>query len=515
MSMPAPVVTMRGITKAFGSFVANADVDLTLSPGSIHAVLGENGAGKTTLMRMLYGMIQPDQGTITIDGEAVRLGSPAHAIKRGIGMVHQHFMIAPSLSVAENIVLGSAPTRRGLLDTRAARQRVAEVADRTGLRLDPAARAGDLSVGMLQRVEIVKALYRGARVLILDEPTAVLSPREAVELGAALRNLAAQGTSVIFITHKLTEVTNTCDVATVLRRGRVVGEVMVAETGHRELTELMIGRQVRPVTPSGRPVPGENVLRVDGLSVKDDRGREAVREVSFCVPRGTIVGVAGVEGNGQSELVEAIAGLRRPSAGRYYLDGVDSTRYRPRRLRQRRLAHIPEDRLARGVAGTCSITDNLSLTVYRRRPYSRFGLLSAGRIRDYATELIDRFGVACSCPEQPVGSLSGGNMQKVVIARELAENPVLVLAAQPTRGVDIGAIEFIHGALTSLRDGGTGVLLVSAELDELLALCDTIHVMYEGRIVLTVPADEATDVAIGAAMAGSTSGGSAKGGDER
>jgi ABC-type uncharacterized transport system ATPase subunit len=495
-------VQMREITKRYGALLANDRVDFTLSSGTVHALVGENGAGKSTLMSILYGLVTPDAGTIEINGERVVLRGPADAIAARIGMVHQHFMIAPSLTVAENIVLGRARTRYGLLDRIACETAVKEVADNHGFKLDPGALARDLPVGVLQRVEIVKALFRGAEILILDEPTAVLTPQETEELARALRALAEGGTSVVLITHKLKEVMGICDVATVLRRGVVIDTVPISDTSERELARMMVGHDISEAWKKAPTTSTSEVLRLSRLSVKDDRGHLAVRELDFTVNSGTIVGIAGVEGNGQTELVETITGLRVAESGQVILVGDDVTRKHPRELRRRGVAHIPEDRVHRGVALGCSVRDNLILNVYKRAPFSRFGLIRGRVSRVYADDLVRRFGIAVSDTEQHVASLSGGNMQKVIVARELAEDPRLVVAAQPTRGVDIGAIEFIHGELVTLRDRGVGVLLISAELDELLALSDVIHVMYEGQIVATFNSAEATEFTLGLAMSG-------------
>lgn len=500
-------VGMRGITKSYGDKIANDHVDFTLHAATIHALVGENGAGKTTLMKALYGMVKPDEGSITVDDKAVSFNGPADAIAAGIGMVHQHFMIAPSLTVCENVILGHSPTRQGLLNRRAARQRVRDVAEQVGFDLDVDRRAGELSVGVLQRVEIVKALYRGAKILILDEPTAVLTPQEAIELGHALRQLTASGTSVVFITHKLKEVKASCDVATILRHGQVVAAALpVAETSETELSELMVGRQVSAPPPRTAREPGPVVLDIRDLVVRSDRKHEAVRGLDLTVRAGSIVGIAGVEGNGQTELIEAISGLRRAQHGRITVNDVDITHMRPRDVRRQGIAHIPEDRQTRGVAESCSITDNLLLNKYRDRSFSRFGMINRRRARRNADQLAEQFDISCTDVDQPVGSLSGGNIQKVVVARETSGSTRLILAAQPTRGVDIGAIEFIHGTLARLRDAGAAVLLVSAELDELFALADEILVMYEGRIVLSREAGSVDELEIGAAMAGLTGG---------
>jgi general nucleoside transport system ATP-binding protein len=497
-------IELVSVTKRFGSVVANDHVDLRVESGTIHALLGENGAGKTTLMNVLYGLVRPEEGEIRVQGQQVDFKSPSDAIAARVGMVHQHFMIAPSLTVAQNILIGRAPSRFGLVNTRAANRMVSERAKEFGFDLDPRAKARDLSIGELQRVEIVKALIRGAEVLILDEPTAVLTPQEADDLSRTLRTLANQGTTVVLITHKLREVTNTCDRATVMRNGRVVGTVEVQATDEAQLTQMMVGRI--PINSWAKSaVESRPLLDVRALTVRDDRGHESVSAVSFAVPAGRIIGIAGVEGNGQTQLVEALTGLRKIESGTVTLDGEDVTNSKPRTIRGLGVAHIPEDRLRRGVARSLSIKDNLLINVYRQAPHSRFRMMHPRRSDAYARTLIERFSIATDNPASPIGGLSGGNMQKVVVARELATAPNLVIAAQPTRGVDVGSIEFLHREIVELRDEGVAVLLISAELDELLALSDVIHVMYEGSIVATFDPTSASEYDIGAAMAGSGS----------
>jgi len=497
-----PIVEMRGITKRFGGLLANDAVDLTLTPGEVHAVVGENGAGKSTLMNVLCGLVRLDSGEIRVRGQPVTISGPDEAIRLRIGMVHQHFMLVPSLSVAENGVLGRAPTRMALVDRAAAERAVLDVGRQFGLVLEPKARTRDLSVGLLQRIEIVKALYRGADILILDEPTAVLTPQEAIDLGTTLRTLSNQGVAIVFISHKLKEVMALCDRVTVMRRGRVVGQVATGDTDERQLARMMVGRDVVTEAASHEVRARQVVLALEGVAVEDDRRHLAVRDVSLQVNAGTIVGIAGVEGNGQTELIEAIAGLRTTAVGRISLHGRDVTRFTPRRVREVGVAHIPEDRLKRGVAPGRSIQENLLLTVYYRWPFSRAGFVRRAAGRAHAQQLVQQFGVATPNVDVAVQALSGGNMQKVVLARELAGGPTLLLAAHPTRGLDIGAIEYVHQQLRELRDGGAAVLLVSAELDELLALSDEIVVMYEGRIVARMNGSDTNELELGAAMAG-------------
>ena len=469
----------------------------------MHALLGENGAGKSTLMNVLYGLHQPDEGEILLRGEPVRIGSPREAIGMRIGMVHQHFMLIPVMTVAENVVLASEPRRGPLLDVSTAEQRVRELSERFGLTVDPRARVGDIGVGQQQRVEILRVLHRGADLLILDEPTAVLTAQEIAELFKVLRTLTAEGVSVIFITHKLREVLEIADRVTVLRRGKKVETVATEGATEASLAKLMVGRDVLFRLEKRSTQTGETLLEVSDLEVDDERGLPAVRGLSLQVRAGEIVGVAGVDGNGQSELVEAITGLRAPRAGHVRVGGKDVTGTGVRGALAAGIGHIAEDRHRRGLVLDFSLAENLAPREYRRAPLSRFGLLSPKRMQRQAKPLLEQYDVRGGQPGTTAGSLSGGNQQKVVIARELAEEPQVTVAAQPTRGLDVGAIEFVHRRLLEQRDANRGVLLVSLELEEIRSLADRVLVIYEGRIVAEL-APDVTDEEIGVAMLGGT-----------
>jgi simple sugar transport system ATP-binding protein len=465
----------------------------------VHALLGENGAGKSTLMNVLYGLLQPDEGEILLRGEPMHIGSPREAIGLRIGMVHQHFMLIPVMTVAENVVLASEPRKGALLDRDAAEERVRELAERFGLRVDPRALVEDIGVGQQQRVEILRVLHRGADILILDEPTAVLTAQEIAELFKVLRALTAEGVSVIFISHKLREVLEIADRVTVLRRGRKIDTVATEGATEASLAKLMVGRDVLFRVEKEEAAAGEPVLEVSELEVDDDRGLPAVRGLSLRVRAGEIVGIAGVDGNGQAELVEAITGLRVPRVGQIRVGGRDITGAGVRGALGAGVGHIAEDRHRRGLILDFTLAENLALREYRRT--SRFGLLSPRRMDAQARPLLEQYDVRGGRPETPASSLSGGNQQKVVIARELAEDPKVTVAAQPTRGLDVGAIEFVHRQLLEQRDEGRGVLLVSLELEEIRSLADRVLVIYEGRIVAELPPD-ASDEELGVAMLG-------------
>jgi simple sugar transport system ATP-binding protein len=498
-----PVLELRGITKRFPGIVANDHIDLDLKRGEVHALLGENGAGKSTLMNVLYGLYRPDEGEILVSGQPVALKSSKDAIERGIGMVHQHFMLIPVMTVAENIVLANEPTHAGImLDYSTARARVRELAAQFKFEVDPDALIADITVGQQQRVEILKALYREADVLILDEPTAVLTPQEALELFGILRNLKSEGMSIIFITHKLNEVLEIADRISVLRRGKKIDTVPREGATEAGLARLMVGREVVFRVEKPPPATGETLLEVEDLHVTDDRGVEKARGVSFEVRAGEIVGIAGVDNNGQTELIDALTGLRHADSGRIVVGGREFTRPTPREMvDEAGVGHIPEDRQARGLVLDYSLAENLALHDYRHEPDSRHGWLFPKRLLSRAARLLPEFDVRGGGPSTPARALSGGNQQKVVLAREIDRDPRVLIAAQPTRGLDVGAIEFVHRRLISERDEGRGVLLVSLELEEIYALADRILVMFEGEIVGEFPPDVSEDT-LGLAMTG-------------
>jgi ABC-type uncharacterized transport system ATPase subunit len=501
MSGDVPALELRGITKRFGSLVANDAIDFELRRGEIHALLGENGAGKSTLMNVLYGLHQPDEGDISLEGEPVRIESARRAIQLGIGMVHQHFMLVPVMTVAENLVLGSEPHRGPLLDYASAAARTRELSERFGLAVDPDAKVEDLGVGSQQRVEILRALFRGARVLVLDEPTAVLTAQESQELFRVLRGLRDQGTAVVFISHKLNEVLEISDRVTVLRRGKKVDTVPTAGATERSLARLMVGRDVLLRVEKERRPAGEPLLEVRDVAARDDRGLPAVRGVSFDVHAGEIVGLAGVDANGQSELIETLTGLRRPDAGSVRAAGHDVTGADARTTIDAGVGCIAEDRHRRGLVLQFDLAENLALHEYRKPSMSRLGWLSPKRMAARARRLLSEYDVRGGEADTPAASLSGGNQQKVVIARELSANPDVLIAAQPTRGLDVGAIEFVHRRLVEERDAGRAILLVSLELEEIRSLSDRVLVIYEGEIVAELP-PSASDEEFGVAMTG-------------
>ena len=497
-----PVLELRSITKRFPGVVANDQVDLALERGEVHALLGENGAGKSTLMNIVYGLYRPDEGEIRIDGKPVSIGSAREAIKHGIGMVHQHFMLIPVMTVAENIVLATEPTHAGvLLDYDEAVRQVRELSEQFGLAVDPEALVHDIGVGQEQRVEILKALYRGANILILDEPTAVLTPHEATELFEIIRGLQEQGKTIVFISHKLKEVLEIADRITVLRRGKKVETLPRAGATETGLARLMVGREVLLRVEKKPSEPGEPLLDVRDLHVLDSRGLEAVRGVSFQAREGEIVGIAGVDGNGQSELIDALCGLRAAQSGNVLIAGEEVLGEAPGKVLDRGLGHIPEDRQRRGLVLEFTLAENLALHDYDHSPIARFGWLMPRPMIERARRLLKDFDVRGGGPSTRAAALSGGNQQKVVIAREVARDPRVLIAAQPTRGLDVGAIEYVHRRLVEARDQRKAVVLVSLELDEILSLSDRILVIYEGRLVAEYGPD-VSEEELGIAMTG-------------
>lgn len=498
-----PVLELHGITKSFPGVLANDHIDLTLEQGEIHALLGENGAGKTTLMNILYGLYSPDEGEIFVRGRRVEIREPRDAIAQGIGMVHQHFMLVPVLTVTENVMLGVESIKNGIfLDRATAARRIREISEQYGLEVNPQATIKTLPVGVQQRVEIIKLLYREADILILDEPTAVLTPQEVEELFKIIRSLVAQGKSVVFITHKLKEVMAIADRITVLRNGRVVGTTRPAQTTEAQLASMMVGRQVLLRVEKGPARPGETVLEVENLEVMDDRGNPAVRGVSFQVQAGEVLGIAGVQGNGQTELVQALTGLRPAKSGRVRILDGDVTGASPRHILERGVAHVPEDRLRDGLVLQFPVADNLILNTYYLPPFARAGVLNQPVILSTAEQRVREFDVRTPSAMLPVANLSGGNQQKVIVAREFSRPIQLLIASQPTRGLDVGSIEYIHRRIIQKRDEGCAVLLVSPELDEVMGLADRIAVMYEGKIMGILPADKVSKEEIGLLMAG-------------
>ncbi len=502
-SVSDAVLELRNITKRFPGVVANDGVNLSLRRGEILALLGENGAGKSTLMNVAYGLYHPDEGEIVIRGEKVCLGSPRDAIARGVGMVHQHFQLVPPMTVTENIILGAELTRGGfMLDLDRARARVAEISERYGLAVDPDAVIEDLPVGVQQRVEILKALYRNAEILILDEPTAVLTPQEIRDLFRVMRNLASEGHSIIFITHKLREVLDVSHRIVTMRAGRVVGEALPEESTRESLANMMVGREVILEVPKGPAHPGEVVLDVRDLAAESEHGGMSVKGVSFVVREREILGVAGVQGNGQTELVEALTGLRHARSGDVLLKGRDITNRGARELTLLGAGHIPENRQRYGMVSGYPVAENLVLNTYFQAPFARAGVRDDIAVREHAEELVDSFDIRTASVVSPAGTLSGGNQQKMVVARELGRDLDLLIAAQPTRGIDVGSIEFIHQCIVEQRDEGIAVLLVSSELDEIMVLSDRIAVMYEGEIIAVIDAESATREQLGLLMAG-------------
>lgn len=500
--LPEIALGARGVTKRFGSVVANDNVSVELAPGKVLALLGENGAGKSTLVNVLFGLHRPDEGEVVIADETVRLHGPNDAIKRGVGMVHQHFQLVPPMTVVRNIVLGAEPQHLGLVQLDQARAGVLALQEKFGLEVDPDAKIEDLPVGDQQRVEILKALYRDARVLILDEPTAVLTPQETEHLLSVLSDLTEDGVSIVFITHKLREALSVADEIVVMRNGKVVGATTPEHTDEADLAKMMVGRSVLFRVQSGEATPTNDVLSVEGLVVDDDLRRVAVRDVSLSVRAGEIVGIAGVEGNGQRELVEAVTGLRRIVFGEVKLLGQPISSVTPRRMADSGIGHVPEDRSKHGLIGSYSVSDNSVLNCYHRAPFSWAKVLRRDQIRQQARRIVEDFDVRTTSLDAPAEQMSGGNQQKLVVGREFSLDGSLLVISQPTRGVDIGAIEFIHRRIIEQRDDDMAVLLVSSELDEIMSLSDRIVVLYEGQVVAVLDAASASREQVGLLMAG-------------
>ncbi len=506
------VVEMKNITKKFGDFVANDNINLTVHKGEVHALLGENGAGKSTLMNILYGLYNPTSGEIYINGELVDISNPNVAISKGIGMVHQHFMLVQPFTVAENIVLGTEPTANlGALDMKKAIKDVKEISEKYGLFVDPMSKIQDITVGMQQRVEILKALYRGAETLILDEPTAVLTPQEITELINIIRNLTKEGKSVIIITHKLKEIKAIADYCTVIRRGKYIDTVKVSDVTENDLAEMMVGREVNFKVEKEEAKPTKTVLKINNLIVKDNRKINVVDGLSLEVKAGEILGIAGIDGNGQSELVEALTGLRKVESGIIEINGDTVVNNTPKQIFKKGIKNIPEDRQKRGLVLDYTVAENVVLQNYKENKYSKNGILNPQAINEQAQKIIDRFDVRPNDLNAKARGLSGGNQQKIIIGREVtnieasrqdSHEPQLLIATQPTRGLDVGAIEFVHKSLVEQRDAGNGVLLVSLELDEVMNVSDRIAVIYEGKIVGIVNAKETDENELGMMMAG-------------
>ncbi|HEV3837077.1 TPA: ABC transporter ATP-binding protein [Streptococcus pneumoniae] len=496
------VIEMRDITKVFGGFVANDKINLHLRKGEIHALLGENGAGKSTLMNMLAGLLEPTSGEIAVNGQVVNLDSPSKAASLGIGMVHQHFMLVEAFTVAENIILGSELTKNGVLDIAGASKEIKALSERYGLAVDPSAKVADISVGAQQRVEILKTLYRGADILIFDEPTAVLTPSEIDELMAIMKNLVKEGKSIILITHKLDEIRAVSDRVTVIRRGKSIETVEIAGATNADLAEMMVGRSVSFKTEKQASKPKEVVLSIKDLVVNENRGVPAVKNLSLDVRAGEIVGIAGIDGNGQSELIQAITGLRKVESGSIELKGDSIVGLHPRQITELSVGHVPEDRHRDGLILEMMISENIALQTYYKEPHSKNGILNYSNITSYAKKLMEEFDVRAASELVPAAALSGGNQQKAIIAREIDRDPDLLIVSQPTRGLDVGAIEYIHKRLIEERDNGKAVLVVSFELDEILNVSDRIAVIHDSKIQGIVSPETTNKQELGVLMAG-------------
>lgn len=504
MGAATPVVELKQITKVFPGIIANDSISFKLHKGEIHALLGENGAGKSTLMNIVFGLYQPEEGSIEVNGEPVIIDSPNRAIELGIGMVHQHFKLVQPFTVTENIILGSEPKKGTRINYKKATEEIRQLSEQYGLQVNPNAKIHDISVGMQQRVEILKTLYRGAEILIFDEPTAVLTPQEISELMEIMKRLVAEGKSIILITHKLKEIMQIADNVTIIRRGKVVDTVKKSETTPQELAEKMVGRNVTFKVDKKPAEPGDVVLQMENIISNNKEGAAILQGLNLQVRAGEILGIAGVDGNGQSELIEALTGLRHVDGGSVKLLGKDITNMSPRKITESGVSHIPEDRHKHGLVLDFSVSENMILETYYKPPFNKGGFLNFDAIDKHATRLVERFDVRTPSIATHARSLSGGNQQKAIIAREIDKNPTLMIAAQPTRGLDVGAIEFVQQQLIAQRDQGKAVLLISFELDEIINVSDRIAVIYEGQIVGEVLPDKTNDQELGLMMAGST-----------
>jgi len=507
MAQAETVLELKGITKRFGEVVANEDISFALKQGEIHALLGENGAGKSTLMNIVFGLYQPTEGSIWVRGQEVQMDTPNKAIDLGIGMVHQHFKLVQPFTVTENIILGMEPKAGLSTDMKSASAKIRQLSEQYGLNVDPSAKIENISVGMQQRVEILKTLYRGADIVILDEPTAVLTPQEITELLAIMKRLASEGKSIIIITHKLKEIMEVADTCTIIRRGRVIDSVVVKESSPQELAEKMVGREVRFKTDKEKAQPKQAILSVKDLKVRGDNGQMAVNGLSFDVRAGEIVGIAGVDGNGQAELIEALTGMRRSDAGAIELDGVNILNKSPRTVGQSGMSHIPQDRHKHGLVLDFTVPENSILQIYNKPELNKGGLMDHKAALTLAEKYVKSFDIRIPGYDVPVRAMSGGNQQKLIIAREIDRRPKVLIAAQPTRGLDVGAIEFVHKELIAERNNGKGVLLVSFELEEIMNVADRIIVLFNGQIVGETYPEQTNDQELGLMMAGRRQGG--------
>ncbi|MCF7794589.1 MAG: ABC transporter ATP-binding protein [Candidatus Cloacimonetes bacterium] len=502
-----PAVEMRNITKKFGEIIANENIDLKILKGEVHALLGENGAGKSTLMNILYGLLSADSGEIYLKGKKVKIKNPRDAIQNGIGMVHQHFMLVQPFTVTQNIILGKEKTGKlGVLDLKSAAREIQELSDKYGLKIDPEARIEEISVGMQQRVEILKALYRDAEILILDEPTAVLTPQEISELGKILRNLKKEGKSIILISHKLKEIKEMADRCTIIRKGKLIDVVDVKDVTEAELAAKMVGRDINFQISHKTANPGEVILQVQNLKVKDNRGIQKINGIDLKIHQGEILGLAGIDGNGQTELLEALTGIRKVISGHILMKGKDITNLSPKKIFDNKISYIPQDRQNQGLILDFTVAENMILKTHSDEPFAKNGKLNHEQIGIFSQELIEKFDIRPTDEKRKTKTLSGGNQQKVIVAREVSHDPDLLIAAQPTRGLDVGAIEYIHKGLIRHRDEGKAVLLVSLELDEILTIADRIAVIFDGRIVKILASEDVDMETLGLLMAGGRKG---------